>query len=29
MITITRQSITGEKPPTIKKRRSDNSEDAA
>ncbi|HBE22209.1 MAG TPA: ATP-dependent Clp protease ATP-binding subunit ClpX, partial [Verrucomicrobiales bacterium] len=29
MITITRQAITGEKPPTIKKRRSDNSEDAA
>lgn len=29
MVTITRQAVTGEKPPTIKKRRSDNNEDAA
>ena len=29
MVTITRQAVTGEKPPTIKKRRPDNTEDAA
>lgn len=29
MVTITRQAVLGEKPPTIKKRRSENSEDAA
>lgn len=29
MVTITRQAVLGEKPPTLKKRRSENSEDAA
>jgi ATP-dependent Clp protease ATP-binding subunit ClpX len=29
MVTITRQAVLGEKPPTIKKRRPENSEDAA
>jgi ATP-dependent Clp protease ATP-binding subunit ClpX len=29
MVTITRQAVTGEKQPTIKKRRPDNTEDAA
>ena len=29
MVTITRQAVLGEKPPNIKKRRTDNGEDAA
>jgi ATP-dependent Clp protease ATP-binding subunit ClpX len=29
MVTITRQAVTGEKPPTLKKRRTDGKEDAA
>jgi ATP-dependent Clp protease ATP-binding subunit ClpX len=29
MVTITRQAVLGEKPPSIKKRRTDNGEDAA
>jgi ATP-dependent Clp protease ATP-binding subunit ClpX len=29
MVTITRQAVLGEKPPTLKKRRSDGKEDAA